>query len=221
MTALSMLYEVLDGAGAYNPVKALKRPTEPTPRPDGRSVQDVQGVLDALIGRAVANNRGWNTLARTRLIALTGMRHSQVMRLLREDFRLDDPVPFIIVGDPGKDGKPHIKPLNEEGVDAGTPISARRMLRAIFTVVGLQELEARVPGRERAIFQPLQAQTLIRKHAAGRGDGHRRCGNGTRPQECSHYRAIRRRRAREGRRRCDAAPTSMVPFAWAIRVGNR
>ncbi len=70
--------------------------------------------MDALIARVVENNHGWATLARVGLIAMTGMRRSQVMRLTADDFRLDCE-PFIIINDSGKDGEPHIKPLTAEG----------------------------------------------------------------------------------------------------------
>ncbi len=118
LSALSTLFKELDGDDACNPVARVPRPKEPAPKPGGPSFAVIGEVLDALIGRVVANNRGWETLARVRLIALTGMRHSQVMRLSREDFVLDAEIPYIVVADPGKDGEPHIKPLTQEGVNA-------------------------------------------------------------------------------------------------------
>ena len=118
LTALSQLYETLDGEQAHNPVRGLKRPPEPKARPDGRSPRTVQAVLDALGARTQKNNRGWKTLARAKVIALTGMRHSQVMRLEPDHLFLGGEAPYVLVVDPGKDGEPHVKPLTLEGVDA-------------------------------------------------------------------------------------------------------
>jgi integrase len=56
------------------------------------------------------------TLAR--VIAETGMRHSQVMRLTLPDIWLDHQPPVVFVNRPGKGGKPHWKPLTERGVEA-------------------------------------------------------------------------------------------------------
>ena len=65
-----------------------------------------------------AQNRGWRTLARLKVIALTGMRHSQVMRLEPDHLYLDHHPPYVVVVDPGKDGEPHAKPLTPDGVEA-------------------------------------------------------------------------------------------------------
>ena len=73
LTALSQLYETLDGEDTHNPVRGLRRPREPKATPDGRSLQTVQAVLAALQARTEKNNRGWKTLARAMVIALTGM----------------------------------------------------------------------------------------------------------------------------------------------------
>jgi integrase len=118
LSALSQLYETLDGNGTYNPTRGLKRPKEPTPTPDGRSPATIQKVLAALEARVKKWNRGWKTLARVKVIALTGMRHSQVMRLTRDDIVLEHQTPHVVVVDPGKDGAPHVKPLTPEGVEA-------------------------------------------------------------------------------------------------------
>lgn len=118
LTALSQLYETLDGEGAHNPVHGLKRPREPKATPDGRSPQTVQAVLAALQARAKKHNRGWKTLARAKVIALTGMRHSQVMRLEPDHVFIEGDHPYVVVVDPGKNGEPHVKPLTPDGVEA-------------------------------------------------------------------------------------------------------
>ena len=108
----------LDGQDAHNPVRGLKRAREPKATPDGRSLQTVQTVLAALQARAKRNNRGWKTLARAKLIAPTGMRHWQVMRLEPDHVFLECENPYVVVVDHGKNGEPHAKPLTPEGVDA-------------------------------------------------------------------------------------------------------
>src|SRR5713101_626888 len=62
LTALSKLYEELDGEDGSNPVKGVKRPTEPDPQPDARPVAMIEAVLDELWFRTAMNNRGWKTL---------------------------------------------------------------------------------------------------------------------------------------------------------------
>ena len=118
LSALSSVYRELDGRQAYNPVAGVERPVEPRPSANAASLEDVVRVLAALEARATKQNRGWKTLARTRVIALTGMRHSQVGRLTREDIWLDHDPPLVIVNRPGKNGKPHWKPLTAEAVEA-------------------------------------------------------------------------------------------------------
>jgi len=46
------------------------------------------------------------------------MRHSQVMRLQRQDIWLENDPPVVLVNQAGKGGKPHWKPLTADGVDA-------------------------------------------------------------------------------------------------------
>lgn len=90
LSALSSLYRGLDGARAYNPVAGVDRPTLPRPSPDSAPLENVVQVLAALETRSQRHNRGWKTLARCKVIALTGMRHSQVGRLKREDIWLEN-----------------------------------------------------------------------------------------------------------------------------------
>ena len=85
---------------------------------DGRSPRTVQAVLSALEARTTKHNRGWKTLARAKVIALTGMRHSQVMRLEADHIFLDGENPYLLVVDAGKEGEPHVKPLSVDGVQA-------------------------------------------------------------------------------------------------------
>jgi integrase/recombinase XerC len=120
MTALSTLYDVLDGDDGYNPVKGIKRPREAEPKPDSRPPHIIISVLDELWLRAARNNRGWKTLARALVLAHTGMRPSQMMRLdpdLHIRSYLDDAVAMVEVPS-GKGGRTHWKPLTTDGVAA-------------------------------------------------------------------------------------------------------
>jgi integrase/recombinase XerD len=117
MTALSKLYEELDGEEASNPVKGVKRPKEPEPQPDGRPIMVIERVLDQLWYRTAMNNRGWKTLARALVLAHTGMRPSQVKRLVPNlDIHpyLDSDEPFVQVS-AGKGGKAYEMPLTKDG----------------------------------------------------------------------------------------------------------
>jgi integrase len=118
LSALSQLFEVLDGKKAYNPVREVSRLKEPNPKPDGKSPETIQKVFAALEARVKQQNRGRTTLARLKVIALTGMRHSQVMRLEPDHVFVDHDPPYVVVVDPGKDGEPHAKPLTPDGVEA-------------------------------------------------------------------------------------------------------
>jgi integrase len=118
LTALSQLYQTLDGPESHNPVRGIRRPKEPKAKPDTRSPQTIRAVLAALEARVHRYNRGWKTLARLKLIALTGMRHSQVMRLEPDHLNLAGETPYILVADAGKNGDPHVKPLTTDGIAA-------------------------------------------------------------------------------------------------------
>ncbi len=118
LSALSQLFVVLDGDRAHNPVAGIRRLREAQAKPDGKSPETIQRVFAVLEKRVKAQNRGWRTLARLRVIALTGMRHSQVMRLEKDHVYLDHDPPYVVVVDPGKDGEPHAKPLTADGVEA-------------------------------------------------------------------------------------------------------
>ena len=117
LTALSKLYERLDGKDGVNPVKGVERPREPEPQPDARPVEMIQRVLDALWYRTAMNNRGWKTLARALVLAHTGMRASQLKRLdVDIDIRphLAGDRPFVQVP-AGKGGKAYELPLTASG----------------------------------------------------------------------------------------------------------
>jgi integrase/recombinase XerC len=120
ITALSSLFSELDGDEAFNPAKGVKRPKEPEAQPDFRPHETILAVLEALARRTVQNNRGWKTLARAMVLAFTGTRPSQMMRLDVATHIapfIDGDLPSVFIP-AGKGGKSHIKPLPPGGVAA-------------------------------------------------------------------------------------------------------
>lgn len=75
-TALSHLFTVLDGKSAYNPVKEV--PPFPLPPPIRR------GLPMAVVMRVLKQIRGPKTRARLEVLAWTGLRPSELMRLTPE-----------------------------------------------------------------------------------------------------------------------------------------
>jgi integrase len=73
-TALSHLYSVLDGKGQYNPVKEVPRLPEPPPVRRGVPMAVVVKVLKQM-------KRAPKTHARLEILAWTGLRPSELMRL--------------------------------------------------------------------------------------------------------------------------------------------
>lgn len=120
LSALSDLYRTLDKRSGHNPVAGVERPPEPKPKTNDVPLSLIVKVLDELWFRSAMNNRGWKTLARALVLAHTGMRPSQLMRVDSEmNVRpfLNAPQPFAQVPS-GKDGNPVELPLNMFGVDA-------------------------------------------------------------------------------------------------------
>jgi integrase len=120
ITALATLYDELDGEGINNPARGVKRPKEPDPMPNAVPPQVIDAALGALAARVERHNKGWKTLARARVLAYTGMRPSQMMRLDINSHvapYLDQEIPMVYVP-AGKGGKPHWKPLTADGVEA-------------------------------------------------------------------------------------------------------
>ena len=68
---------------------------------------------------------GTKTRPRLRLLHWTGMRQSQMGRLRIEDFRLDEPIPYVVVPC-GKFGRLAAVPLVEEGLAAALDFIERR-----------------------------------------------------------------------------------------------
>ncbi len=108
--ALTNLVKVLYGRRAAAELVDLVRFTRPAPRPRWLDRTHIANVLAQL-------TPGSKTVVRLRLMHWTGMRPSQMGRLRPEDFRLDEPTPFVAVPR-GKGGRLAAVPLIGEGLDA-------------------------------------------------------------------------------------------------------
>ena len=108
--ALTNLVRVLYGRRASFDLLDLVRFAPPPPRPrwvDRRHIADVLAEIPA----------GSVTRAPLELMHWTGMRPSQMGRLRAEDFRLDEPIPYVAVPR-GKGGRIAAVPLVPEGAAA-------------------------------------------------------------------------------------------------------
>ncbi len=114
--ALTNLVKVLYGRRAAAELVDLVRFTRPAPRPRWLDRSHIAEVLAQL-------TPGSKTVVRLRLMHWTGMRPSQMGRLRPEDFRLDEPTPFVAVPR-GKGGRLAAVPLVGEGLDAAREFMA-------------------------------------------------------------------------------------------------
>ncbi len=114
--ALTNLVKVLYGRRAAAELVDLVRFTRPRPRPRWLDRTHIADVLAQL-------TPGSKTVVRLRLMHWTGMRPSQMGRLRPEDFRLDEPTPFVAVPR-GKGGRLAAVPLVGDGLDAARAFMA-------------------------------------------------------------------------------------------------
>ena len=172
--ALTNLVRVLYGRRAAVELIDLVRFAPPPPRPrwiDRRHIAEVLAHLTP----------GSMTRVRLELMHWTGMRPSQMGRLRVDDFRLDDPIPYVAVPR-GKGGRIAAVPLVPEGVAAARAFleagalgpwshgsankalraSARRAGRSPFTVYQIRHSFAaglRRTGTDVADIQDLYGHT--------------------------------------------------------------
>ena len=140
--ALMHLTRVLYGRRAALDLEDLVRFPLPLPRPRWVERAHIEAVLEQLAP-------GTRTSARLRLMHWTGMRPSQMGRLVRADFHLFDPVPYVNVPR-GKGGRHAAIPLVDDALaavrdfmaaDAFGPWSTQSANKAI-------QAAARKAGRE-------------------------------------------------------------------------
>ena len=172
--ALTNLVRVLYGRRASFDLLDMVRFAPPPPKPrwvDRRHIADVLAEVPA----------GSLTRIRLDLMHWTGMRPSQMGRLRAEDFRLDEPIPYVAVPR-GKGGRIAAVPLVPEGVAAARAFlhaeafgpwprssvnralakAARRAGRAVFTTYQIRHSFAaglRRAGTDVADIQDLYGHT--------------------------------------------------------------
>lgn len=121
LSAFSRLYRLLDGRDGFNPVRDVERPREPEAEPRNVAFEIIMRVLDAMQASLDSNGKGRKTLVRCKVLACTGMRPAQLMRVVPSTDVLpflDDATPTVVIRYAGKRGKPHVKPLTPDGVAA-------------------------------------------------------------------------------------------------------
>ena len=116
--ALTNLVKVLYGRRAAAELIDLVRFAQPPPKPRWLERSHIADVLAQLTPRS-------KTIVRLRLMHWTGMRPSQMARLQPDDFRLEEPTPFLVVPR-GKGGRLAAIPLVGEGLQAAREFVAIR-----------------------------------------------------------------------------------------------
>ncbi len=116
--ALTNLVKTLYGRRAAAEFVDLVRFAPPPPKPRWIERTHIADVLRQL-------TPGSKTVVRLRLMHWTGMRPSQMARLQPEDFRLNEPTPFVVVPR-GKGGRLAAIPLIGEGLKAAREFTAAR-----------------------------------------------------------------------------------------------
>lgn len=109
-TALLALFNALDGRGATNPVREVPKFRTPDPLP--------RGLPYAQIAKALKQLPRCKTRARLSVLAYTGIRAGQLMRLTREDWKDADNVLIVPGTEKGRGTKPYAVPLSSEAVKA-------------------------------------------------------------------------------------------------------
>lgn len=106
-TALLHLYTTLDRRGVYNPVREIRPFPEPPPEPRAVPLDTVRSILGVM--------RPSKTRARLAVLAWTGMRGSQLMRMRPAFVDLEAGHCWV---PSGKHGDSHLVALNAEGIAA-------------------------------------------------------------------------------------------------------
>lgn len=109
-TALLALYHALDGKGGSNPVREIPKFRSPDPLPRGLSY--------GLIEKALRKLPKSKTQARLRLMAYTGLRHSQIMRLTPACWNTRARTLLAPGTSKGRGTKPYVIPLSDRATKA-------------------------------------------------------------------------------------------------------
>jgi integrase len=109
-TALLALYHALDGRGGSNPVRDIPKFRSPDPLPRGLPYVQIEKALRKL--------PKCKTQARLRLMAYTGLRHSQIMRLTPDCWNTRHKSLLVPGTAKGRGTKPYVLPLSERATAA-------------------------------------------------------------------------------------------------------
>lgn len=109
-TALLALYHALDGRGGPNPVREIPKFRSPDPLP--------RGLAYDLIEKALGKMPLCKTQARLRVLAYTGMRAGQLMKLTPGHWDHKGQSLTIPGTDKGRGTKPYVVPLSKQAQDA-------------------------------------------------------------------------------------------------------
>lgn len=113
--ALSHLYTTLDGRAGYNPVREVPPFREPDPEARGVPLETVRAILAAV--------PDGDAKARLSVLAWTGMRPSELMRMTAADVNLDQRSCWVPTT---KKGRRRLIPLQDDGVRAWETFIAAR-----------------------------------------------------------------------------------------------
>lgn len=109
-TALLALFNALDGPGGSNPVREVKKFRAPDPLPRGLDYR--------LIEKAFQQLSRCKTRARLRVMAYTGIRHGQLMKLQPTDWDPKRKLLTVPGTEKGRGSKPYTIPLTTKASDA-------------------------------------------------------------------------------------------------------
>lgn len=173
-TALLALYHALDGKGASNPVREIPKFRPPAPLP--------RGIPYALIARALAKLPKCKTRARLTVLAYTGIRPGQLMRLTPDDWDRRQHALTVPGTTKGRGTKPYVIPLSShahkalqalERWDAWGPFTSAPMARMWKAAAVKAKLPAwAVPYDLRHSFGTAIYQATGDLHAARKLLGH-------------------------------------------------
>lgn len=109
-TALLALYHALDGKGASNPVRELPKFRAPDPLPRGLDYAGIARALKAL--------PRCKTRARLSVLAYTGIRAGQLMKLTPDHWNKAEGVLLVPGTEKGRGTKPYLVPLSAKAEQA-------------------------------------------------------------------------------------------------------
>lgn len=115
-TALLALFHALDGKGASNPVREIPKFRAPDPLPRGLAYDLIEKALKAMTRS--------KTRARLAVMAYTGMRHGQLMKLRPEHWDTKGHTLTIPGTSKGRGTKPYVIPLSPAAHQALTEFDA-------------------------------------------------------------------------------------------------